>query len=104
MRMKEAMMEEKNGAQISFSKEIIVQNELGLHARPAASVVKVANQFCSEIFLEKDGEKVNGKSIMGVMMLAASKGSKIKIIAKGVDAQEAVKALEELFMSKFGEA
>ncbi len=104
MELEEVMMEEKSVAQMSFSKDVTVQNELGLHARPAASVVKVANQFRSEIFLEKDGEKVNGKSIMGVMMLAASKGSKIKIIAKGVDAQEAVKALEELFMSKFGEA
>ncbi len=100
----EEIMIGKNITQTDFSKDVIVQNELGLHARPAASVVKVANQFRSEIFLEKDGERVNGKSIMGVMMLAASKGSKIKIIAKGADAQEAVKALEELFMSKFGEA
>lgn len=84
-------------------KELVIQNELGLHARPAAMLVKVANQFHSEIFLEKDGEQVNGKSIMGVMMLAASKGSKVKLIAKGEDARSAVDALEDLFMKKFGE-
>ena len=84
-------------------KEIIVCNDLGLHARPAAMLVKAANAFQSEIFLEKDGEKVNGKSIMGVMMLAASKGSRVKLIAKGKDAQSAVNALEVLFTGKFGE-
>lgn len=85
-------------------KELLVQNELGLHARPAAMLVKVANGFHSEIFLEKNGEKVNGKSIMGVMMLAASKGTRLKIIAKGDDAALAVQALEDVFLKKFGEA
>ena len=86
------------------TKDVVIINELGLHARPAAMFVKVANQFNSEIFLEKEGERVNGKSIMGVMMLAASKGTKLKLIAKGQDAAAAVQALEELFLKKFGEA
>lgn len=93
---------ETNGG-LFIVKEIVIQNELGLHARPAAMLVKVANQFPCEIFLEKDGEQVNGKSIMGVMMLAASKGSKVKVIAKGENAESAVSALEELFIKKFGE-
>lgn len=88
----------------SVTKDVVIINELGLHARPAAMFVKVANQFNSEIFLEKEGERVNGKSIMGVMMLAASKGTKLKLIAKGQDAASAVQALEELFLKKFGEA
>lgn len=88
----------------SMEKELIIQNELGLHARPAAMFVKVANQFSSDIFLEKDGARVNGKSIMGVMMLAASKGSRIRLIAKGADAQLALSALEDLFIKKFGES
>ncbi|MBI1870107.1 MAG: HPr family phosphocarrier protein [Chlamydiae bacterium] len=85
-------------------KDLIVQNELGLHARPAAMFVKVANGFKSEIFLEKDGERVNGKSIMGVMMLAASKGTKLKLIAQGADAGSAIGALADLFSKKFCEA
>lgn len=99
-----AMAEQKSQNPIVVVKEVIVQNTLGLHARPAAMIVKVANQFKSEIFLEKDGEKINGKSIMGVMMLAASKGSKVKLMAKGDDAEEAVNALEAVFLKKFGEA
>src|SRR5262245_46705575 len=87
----------------SVVKDLVIQNELGLHARPAAMLVKIANQFNADIFLEKDGEKVNGKSIMGVMMLAASKGAKVRVIAKGQDAHSAVNALEELFGNKFGE-
>lgn len=84
-------------------RDITVLNELGLHARPAAMLVKLANKFGSQIYLEKDGEQVNGKSIMGVMMLAASKGSRVKLIAKGDDALSAIEALVELFTSKFGE-
>lgn len=99
-------MEQKinsKSTELQAIKELVIQNELGLHARPAAMFVKVANSFNSEIFLEKEGEQVNGKSIMGVMMLAASKGAKVKLIAKGQDAHSAVNALEELFVNKFGE-
>ena len=84
-------------------KELIILNELGLHARPAAMFVKLANEFSSEITVEKGSEQVNGKSIMGIMMLAAGKGSKIKVIAEGPDAAEAVDEIEKLINSKFGE-
>jgi phosphocarrier protein len=99
----EQRIKSREGGESQATKEFVIQNELGLHARPAAMFVKVANSFNSEIFLEKDGEQVNGKSIMGVMMLAASKGAKVKLIAKGQDADSAVNALEELFINKFGE-
>lgn len=84
-------------------KEIMIVNELGLHARPAAMFVKLANEFISDITVEKGSETVNGKSIMGIMMLAAGKGSKIKVTAEGPDAQEAIEAVEKLILSKFGE-
>lgn len=84
-------------------KEIEIINELGLHARPAAMFVKLANEFSCEITVEKGQEQVNGKSIMGIMMLAAGKGSKIIVTAEGPDAQEAVEEIEKLIQSKFGE-
>jgi len=81
-----------------IEKEIKIINELGLHARPASLFVKLASSFSCEIIVEKGNEVVNGKSIMGVMMLAAARGSTIKISATGDDAQEAVDALEELII------
>jgi len=84
-------------------KDFEIQNELGLHARPAALFVKTANSFQADIIVEKEGKKVNGKSIMGIMMLAAAKGSAIKIKARGKDADEAMGALQQLILSKFGE-
>lgn len=86
-----------------LSREITIINKLGIHARPAAMIVKLANQFKSDIFIEKDNERINGKSIMGIMMLAAGKGSKIKVYAKGVDAALVLEQFEKLFKSKFGE-
>ncbi len=80
-----------------------IKNELGLHARPSASFVKTANEFSSDIFVEKDYMKVNGKSIMGLLMLGASCGSKLKITAEGPDADVALKKLEILVNNKFGE-
>jgi phosphocarrier protein HPr len=80
-----------------------VVNPLGLHARPAAQLVKLANSFGSEIQLVKDGVPVNGKSIMGVMILAAECGSTITVRAEGDDAAAAVAALVELVASGFGE-
>ena len=82
-------------------KNIIVQNKLGLHARPAALVVSEASHFRSEIYLKKDGVEVDAKSSMGVMMLAAEMGSQIHITANGEDEELAVQALESLFASKF---
>jgi phosphocarrier protein len=80
-----------------------IVNELGLHARAAASLVKVAEKFSSDIKVKKDGIEVNGKSIMGLMMLAAQKGSFIEVIACGKDAEDAICALERLVAEKFGE-
>lgn len=84
-------------------KDFQIQNELGLHARPAALFVQTANNFKSEIQVEKSGKRVNGKSIMGIMMLAAAKGSTIKIKAKGQDANEVIEALGVLIQNRFGE-
>jgi phosphocarrier protein len=85
------------------SKTITVINKLGIHARPAAVFARTANKFKSDVFVEKDGETINAKSIMGLMMLAAGPGSKLLIIATGPDAADAVKAIEDLILSKFGE-
>jgi len=85
------------------TREVTVINKLGVHARPAAMFVKSANKFESDIMVEKDGEQVNGKSIMGLMMLAAGQGSKLIISAEGPDAEAAVRELESLFQRKFDE-
>jgi len=83
--------------------EVEIRNKLGLHARPAAMFVRIANQFSSDILVEKDGEEVNGKSIMGLMMLAAGCGSILKVSADGSDAENALEALKELIERKFDE-
>lgn len=85
------------------SKTVTVINKLGVHARPAAMFVKLAGKFESNITVEKDGEQVNGKSIMGLMMLAAGQGSKLTLSAEGRDAEAAVRELEQLFARKFDE-
>ena len=87
-----------------ITRELVVSNKLGVHARPAALFVKTANRFGCEVLVEKDGEVVNGKSIMGMMMLAAGPGSKLTIHAQGHDASQALAELETLFKSKFDEA
>ena len=86
-----------------LTKELTIANKLGIHARPAALFVKTANRFASEIFVEKDGEKINGKSIMGLMMLAAGPGSKLTLHIKGTDAPQAIVELEALVKRKFDE-
>ena len=86
-----------------MTKDFLVSNKLGIHARPAALFVKTANRFTCEIFVEKDGEKVNGKSIMGLMMLAAGPGSKLTVYAQGHDASQALSELETLLKRKFDE-
>ncbi len=78
-------------------------NRLGLHARPSAMFVKTAAKFRSEIWVEKDGEKINGKSIMGLMMLAAGQGSKLLVTAEGADADKALVELEAIVLGKFNE-
>lgn len=87
----------------SCAREVVVQNRNGLHARPAAMLVKAASRFRSEIWVEKDGERVNGKSIMGLMMLAAGKGSKLNLLADGPDAEKAVEEVASLIETRFGE-
>ena len=86
-----------------IERQATIVNQEGLHARPAARIVRLASSFESEIELGKDGVDVNGKSIMGVMMLAAECGSSITIRAQGPDAEAAVQALAELVASGFGE-
>ena len=85
-------------------RELLVQNKMGIHARPAAMIVRITNKFKADIFVEKEDEQVNGKSIMGLMMLAAAKGSKVKFIATGADAEQMLTELEALFAKKFDEA
>jgi phosphocarrier protein HPr len=86
-----------------LTRELTIANKLGIHARPAALFVKTANRFACEIFVEKDGEKINGKSIMGLMMLAAGPGSKLTLHVRGTDAQNAIVELEALVKRKFDE-
>src|SRR6201987_1851489 len=84
-------------------KEIAIVNRLGLHARPAAMFVRIASRHRSEIWVSKEGEEVNGKSIMGLMMLAAGQGSKLRIRCEGLDAEKAMEELQELINTKFNE-
>ncbi len=86
-----------------ITKDLMVSNKLGIHARPAAMFVRIANRFNCNIFVEKDGEKVNGKSIMGLMMLAAGPGTKLTVHAEGHDASQALVELENLLNRKFDE-
>jgi phosphocarrier protein len=85
------------------SKDLTIENRNGLHARPAALFVKTSSRFRSEVWVEKDGERVNGKSIMGLMMLAAGKGSVLRVTAEGDDAGSVLTELEQLIRTRFGE-
>ena len=85
------------------NKKIIINNKLGLHARAAAKFVRIASGFQSEIMIHLGNREVNGKSIMGIMMLAAGKGTEINIITIGTDENEAMTSLEDLIINKFGE-
>ncbi len=84
-------------------RDVEIVNRAGMHARPAAEFVKLAGRFRSEITVAKDGLSVNGKSIMGVLMLAAAQGSHLTVVAQGEDAEDAVRALEQLVSSGFDE-
>ncbi|MEM7304439.1 MAG: HPr family phosphocarrier protein [Pseudomonadota bacterium] len=86
-----------------LEQEVTICNKLGLHARAAAKFVATASEFESEIEIEKAGKRVNGKSIMGVMMLAASNGSPVKLYVEGNDAEAAMDKLVNLILSRFGE-
>lgn len=87
----------------SFEAQTVIRNELGMHARAATKFVQLAGKYGAEVFLEKDGQEVNGKSIMGVLMLVASKGTRITIRARGRDAVAAGEALVKLVEDRFGE-
>ena len=84
-------------------KELTIVNKLGLHARPSAMFVKVCNRFKADIWVEKDGESVNGKSIMGLMMLAAGHGSKLRVTCTGHDGEKALQEIEVLIQRRFDE-
>lgn len=90
-------------ANVVCTGDVLIVNQRGLHARASAKFVQVAGQFSADIHVEKDGMKVGGTSIMGLMMLAASPGTTIRICARGDDAEAAIAALKELIDSKFGE-
>jgi phosphocarrier protein HPr len=83
--------------------DIVISNKLGLHARAAAKLTQLASQFASEVFIIKAGQRVNAKSIMGVMMLAAGIGTTVTIETSGNDAEQALTAVQALFNDKFGE-
>ena len=86
------------------TRELLIKNRLGLHARAAAMLVRLTNSFQAEVFIEKDGQRVNGKSIMGVMMLAAAKGTTIRVEVSGPDALGLLGELEQLVDNRFGES
>ena len=87
----------------ALTRELVVQNKMGIHARPAAMIVRITNKFRAEVLVEKDEEQVNGKSIMGLLMLAAGTGAKVRFIATGADAAALLTELESLFARKFDE-
>src|SRR2546423_13990197 len=84
-------------------KDVSITNRLDLHARPAAMFVRIASRYRSDVWVSKEGEEVNGKSIMGLMMLAAGQGSKLRLRCEGPDADKALEELEQLIHSKFNE-
>ena len=87
-----------------ITQTLTVENKMGIHARPAAMIVRISNKYPNtDIYVEKDGEQVNGKSIMSLMMLAAGKGSEIKFVAEGEDAQIMLAEITDLFNRKFDE-
>ncbi|OGW78406.1 MAG: hypothetical protein A3I73_03845 [Omnitrophica bacterium RIFCSPLOWO2_02_FULL_45_16] len=89
---------------MEIEKTVIIKNKQGLHARPAALFVQIANKFDSDVTVMKGKTKVNGKSIMGIMMLEAPRGAKVTIITKGEDAQAAMTELENLLLSDIEDA
>jgi len=84
--------------------DLTVQNKMGIHARPAAMIVRIANKYPAEVTVEKDDEQVNGKSIMGLMMLAAGKGSRLRFTASGEGADSLLSEMEALFARSFEES
>jgi phosphocarrier protein HPr len=100
-RMNKVAQEEHEGHVLSL--DVVVENALGLHARPASQFVKVASRFAAEVTIGRDGHVSDGKSIIGVLMLGAGPGTTLSLTARGQDARQALDALEALFRSRFGE-
>lgn len=96
-------MDNGQGKDSNLAQTFTIKNKLGLHARAAALFVQLSNKFASEILVEKNGQEVNGKSIMGILILAATQGSKITVKADGQDAAAAIEALGKLIDDGFGE-
>ena len=88
---------------MTIERDFVLKNQYGLHARPAAMFVKIASRHDAEVLVEKDGNKVSGKSILGLMTLEASLGSKLRITASGLGAEKALAELEDLIQRKFDE-
>jgi phosphocarrier protein HPr len=88
---------------VKVAKKIEIKNKLGVHARAAALLVQTANRFSAQVTISKDGQTADGRSIMGVLMLAATQGSIIEVEAAGQDAEQAVKAIEKLVDKRFNE-
>jgi phosphocarrier protein len=86
-----------------LTKELTIANRAGLHARPASQFVNAAKRFVSDIFLEKDGEKISGKSLIGLLLLGIGPGGKVTLYVKGADAPDAIAELEALVIGNFGE-
>ncbi|MFA4944681.1 MAG: HPr family phosphocarrier protein [Lentisphaeria bacterium] len=86
-----------------MKRDIVISNKLGMHARPASLIVQTASRFRSDVRVIKNKQEIDGKSILGLLMLAAGQGTTLTLAASGEDAVEAVDALEQLFNSKFGE-
>lgn len=86
-----------------IKKEVILMNKLGIHVRPASLIAKTASRYKSNFIIRKGDTEVNGKSVMGVMMLAAGQGTKLELIAEGVDEQELMEEIVQLFENNFGE-
>lgn len=84
-----------------IEKTVTVKNRAGIHARPAALIVKTANQYAASLYIEKDDMRINGKSIMGIITLGASYKTELKLITEGNDEQEAADAIEQLFLNRF---
>jgi len=93
----------KTEDRVVIEQHFVILNELGLHARAATRFVQTASRFSANIEVEKDGQRANGKSIMGVLMLVAAKGTTVRVRSEGTDASEAMKAIGDLIRNKFGE-
>lgn len=91
------------GDEQRLTRNLFIQNQLGMHARPCGKFVRISQRFQAQITVEKDGDEVNGKSIMGLMMLAAGQGTKLRVTAEGPDARAAINELEHLVQNRFDE-